>query len=138
MTLRPLALALALTLPALPAYADAVLTLDHGTVWQTKKGGQDTQAFVEIHNSGDAPDTLTGANCTIAASTELVDASGNPLQSLAIPPGQTVTLSAAGPHLLIKGARYQILRNGILPCAFTFDDSGDLIGYLNAVAAPRS
>ena len=125
-------------LPALPAYADAVLTLDHGAVWQTAKNGQDTQGFLQIHNTGNAPDTLTSADCTIAARTSLVDAGGNPLQSLAIPPGQTVTLSSSGPHLLIQDAHYPVAKNGILPCAFTFTQSGSLIGYLNAVPPPHS
>jgi copper(I)-binding protein len=139
MTLRPLAFALALFgLPVLPAQAAAIVTLDHGSVWQTAKDGQDTQGFIEIHNTGDAPDTLTGANCSIAASTVLVDGGGNPLASLDIAPGQTVILSGNGPHLLIKGARYRVQRNGILPCAFTFAQSGALIGYLNAVPAPGS
>ena len=115
-----------------------MLTLDHGTVWQTAKDGQDTQGFIQIHNTGDAPDTLTAVNCSIAASTMLVDASGNPLQSLDIAPGQTVTLSGNGPHLLLKDARYRVQRDGVLPCAFSFTESGALVGYLNAVAAPRS
>lgn len=141
MKLRPpgfaLALAILLAILALPAHAAAVLTLDHGTVWQTNQAGQNTQGFLQIHNSGDAPDVLTSANCTIAASTVLVDASGNVLQSLTIEPGQTLTLSGNGPHLLINNARYQVLKDGILPCAFSFSGSGSLIGYLNAVPQPQ-
>jgi copper(I)-binding protein len=142
MKLRPLVLApalvLALALPACPAVADSVLALDHGSVWLTHKNGQNTQGFVQIHNTGDAPDTLTAVKCTIADSTVLVDAKGNPLPSLDIAAGQTVTLSGAGPHLLINGARYKIEKDGILPCAFTFASSGDILGYLNAVPQPRS
>jgi len=150
MKLRPprlhvLVFAVAFILPGLlaltaarPAFADAILTLDHGSTWITLKDGEDTQGFVQIHNTGDAPDTLTKANCTIAASTTLVDASGNPLQSLVIPAGQSVTLSPKGPHLLIKAARYQVKKNSILPCAFTFSGSSDLVGYLNAVPPPKS
>jgi copper(I)-binding protein len=138
MKLRPLVLALAFALPAFPAFADATLTLDHGSVWLTRADGQDTQGFLQIHNTGDAPDTLTAAKCTIADSTLLVDAKGNPLPSLDIAPGQTVTLSSTGPHLLIKGARYKIQKDGILPCAFTFALSGDLVGYLNAVPPPHA
>ena len=147
MKFRPLVLAFAFLLPALPAAfilpalparADPILTLDHGAVWQTLKDGEDTQGFIQIHNTGDAADTLTAANCTIAASTSLVDAGGSPLQSLVIPPGQTVTLSSAGAHLLLTAARYMVAKNGILPCAFTFSQSGQLIGYLNSVNPPKS
>lgn len=137
MKLRPLALALAFILPAAPAVAGPIISLDHGGVWITLKPGLDTQGFLQIHNTGDAPDTLTGVNCTIAASTVLVDAKGAPLPSLEIPAGSTVTLSAAGPHVLINAARYPVEKNGILPCAVTFAISGDLIGYLNAIPAPK-
>jgi copper(I)-binding protein len=138
MKLSPLALALALLLPALAAHADAILTLDHGTVWQTGKPGQNTQGFLEIHNTGNMPDTLTATNCTIADSTVLVDASGNKLQSLVIAPGQTVTFSGTGPHLLINNAHYEVAKYAVVPCAFTFAGAGSLIGYLNAILAPRN
>jgi copper(I)-binding protein len=137
MKLLALALALAFSLPALPAWASPIISLDHGSVWQTTKPGQDTQGFLQIHNTGDEPDTLTGANCTIAAGTILVDAKGNPLTSLEIPAGQTVTLSGTGPHLLINGARYRVEKDGILPCSVSFALSGDLIGYLNAIKKPK-
>jgi periplasmic copper chaperone A len=138
MKLRPFLLAFAGLFAAAPAYADAVLSLDHGTVWQTSKDGLDSQGFIQIHNTGDAPDTLNAANCSIAATTQLVDGSGAPLPSLAIPPGQTVTLSSTGPHLVLTGVRYKIDRSGILPCAFSFSVSSDLVGYLNAVKRPHS
>lgn len=137
MKLLALALALAFSLPALPAWADPIISVDHGSVWMTVKPGQNTQGFLQIHNTGDAPDTLTGANCTIAASTALVDAKGNPLASLEIPAGQTVTLSGTGPHLLINAARYPVEKGGILPCSINFAQSGSLVGYLNAIPAPK-
>jgi copper(I)-binding protein len=120
------------------AHSSPVLTLDHGTVWETQKDGENTQGFLQIHNTGDAPDTLTSADCTIADATTLVDASGKPLASLTIPAGQSVTLSSKGPHLLLLPARYKVQHNGILPCAFTFAQTGDLLGYLDVVPAPQS
>ena len=141
MIFRPLALAVACLLPAaLPACASSIsiLTLDHGTVWLTKKPGMESEGFIQIYNSGGAPDTVTGVECTIADGTALVDASGAPLQSLDIAPGQTVTLSPKGPHIVLTGIRYRIKQDGVLPCAFTFTGSDELIGYLNAVARPRS
>lgn len=138
MKLRSLLLVCACLLPAMPAYADAVLSLDHGSVWQTKQDGMDTEGFIQIHNTGDEVDTLTAVKCTIADSTALVDAKGAPLASLDIPPGKTVTLSAGGPHIVLTQARYKIDKDGILPCAFTFTGANELVGYLNAVAKPRS
>lgn len=137
MKLRAFTLAIALILPALPAYADAVLTLDHGTAWLTQKPDEDSQGFLQIHNTGDVTDTLTSVDCTIADSTELVDASGAPLKTLDIAPGATVTLSAKGPHLLLKDARYAMAKDAILPCAFRFTQSGNVIGFLNVIKKPR-
>jgi copper(I)-binding protein len=136
MKFRVFAFALAVLIPVLPAVADSVITMDHGAAWQTKKNGEDSQGFIVIHNSGDVADSLISVDCTIADSTVLVDASGQKLQSLNIPPGQAVTLSSSGPHIMIKHARYSVTKNSILPCAFTFALSGELIGYLNAIPVP--
>ena len=137
LSLAPLGLVLFLACLPAAASADEDISLDKGAVWQTKDAGQDTQGFLQIHNTGNAPDLLTGWSCTIAASTALVGADGKALDSLLIPPGQTMTLSAAGPHLVLTNVRYKVEFGSILPCAFTFQQSGDLIGYLNAIPAPK-
>lgn len=138
-------LALAFTLVPCFAFAAGAsvpagpsITLNHGMVWRTKAPGVTTQGFLQIHNTGDTADTLTGANCTIAASTTLVDKNGKVLRGLEIPPGKTVTLSPDGPHLVIADVRYRVKKDGILPCAINFASSGTLVGYLNAISAPRS
>ncbi len=129
---------LALPLLASPAFAwaDSDISLDHGAVWQTKKTSEPTQGFIAIHNTGDAPDILTGWSCSIAATTSLVGADGKPLQNLIIPSGQTVTLSPKGPHLLLKNLSYSVTNGSILPCAFTFQEVGQIGGYLNSEPAP--
>lgn len=137
MKLSSLSLALLLACSPAAALADEIISLDNGSVWQTDKEGQDTQGFLQIHNTGNAPDLLTGWSCTIAGTTTLVGADGKALDSLLIPAGQTVTLSATGPHLQLTNARYKVDFGSILPCAFTFQQSGNLIGYLNAIPAPK-
>ena len=136
MKLRPLLLALPLLASPGFALAEIDVTLDHGSVWQTNKKGVQTEGFLRIHNTGSVADVLTAADCSIAGSTELVGADGKALDSLDIPAGQTVTLSLAGPHLLLKNLRYTVDYGSILPCAFTFQQAGDLLGYLNAKPAP--
>jgi copper(I)-binding protein len=137
MKLRPLLLALPLLASPAFALAEIDVTLDHGSVWQTKKINVRTEGFIQIHNKGSDADVLTRANCSIAGSTELVDAQGNVLRSLSIPAGQTVTLSADGPHLLMRHLTYTVDYGSILPCSFTFQAAGDLLGYLNAAPAPE-
>ncbi|MBB5374068.1 copper chaperone PCu(A)C [Acidocella aromatica] len=136
MKLRPLLLALPLLASPGLAFAEIDVTLDHGSVWQTKKVNVRTEGFIQIHNKGNAVDVLTGANCSIAGSTELVGADGKDLDSLTIQPGQTLTLSADGPHLLMRHLSYTVDYGSILPCSFTFQEAGDLLGYLNATPAP--
>lgn len=137
MKLRPLLLALPLlAVPGL-ALADIDVTLDHGSVWQTRKINVRTEGFIQIHNKGSDADVLTGVSCGIAGSSELVDATGKDLDSLTVPAGQTVTLSAGGPHLLLRHLRYTVDSGSILPCSFTFQEAGDLLGYLNATPAPE-
>lgn len=113
------------------------IKLNHGSVWRTTKTGQTTEGFLEIHNDGKNADTLTGFQCSIAATTSLVGGNGKPLNSLAIPAGKTITLSVDGPHLVLHGLHYTVDHGSILPCAFTFQEAGDIGGYLNAVPAPR-
>jgi len=121
-----------------PAWATVDVKLDHGTVWQTKKIGNTTQGFMEIHNTGDHADVLTAWSCPIADTTTLVDASGKPLHELDIPAGQTVTLAANGPHLLLQTTHYTVDIGSVVPCALTFQGAGDIGGYLNSVPAPGS
>jgi copper(I)-binding protein len=118
------------------ALGEIDVTLDSGTVWQTKKIGYTTQGFLQIHNTGSTADVLTGFNCTIADATLLVGADGKSLQSLTIPPGQVVTLAAKGPHLLLQNLHYTVDVGSVVPCSFTFQNAGDIGGYLNSVAAP--
>ena len=136
MKLRPFLLALPLLASPGLALAEIDLTLDHGSVWQTRKVGVRTEGFLQIHNTGSVADVLTAANCSVAGSTALVGADGEELDSLDIPAGQTVTLSLTGPHLLLKHLRYTVDYGSILPCAFTFQQAGDMLGYLNATPAP--
>lgn len=120
------------------AQPTADVTLDHGAVWQTLKTGETTDGFVEIHNNGAAPDVLTGWDCTIANATALVDAQGKPLPSLPIPAGGTVTLAQNGPHLLLQNTHYTVNYGSVVPCAFTFENAGDIGGFLNAIPAPKA
>ena len=129
------ALALAVALPQ-AACAGVNITLDHGAVWQTQKTGAATQGFLEIHNTGSSADMLRAWSCPLAQTTLLVGAGGKPLASLAIPAGQTVALGPHGPHLLLQNTRYTVQFGSLVPCALTFQNAGEIGGYLNAIKAP--
>lgn len=121
-----------------PALAAMDVSADHGSVWQTKKIGDTTQGFLQIHNTGAADDVLTAWSCPVADTTELVGADGKPLQSLTIPAGQTVTLSGTGVHLLLESTHDTVDFGSVVPCSFTLQNTGDIAVYLNAVPAPAA
>ncbi|WP_284257172.1 copper chaperone PCu(A)C [Acidocella aquatica] len=127
--------ALFLSMPA-AALAGQDMVADHGAVWQTKKIGAATQGFIQIHNTGISGDVLTGWSCPVADTTTLVDAGGKPLQSLDIPAGQRVTLAPDGPHLVLQGTHFAIAMGSVLPCAFSFQNAGNIAVYLSSIPAP--
>jgi copper(I)-binding protein len=118
------------------ALAGIDLTVNQGTVWQTLKTGETTQGFLQIHNTGDSADVLTGWACSIANATSLVGQDGKALPELTIQPGQTVTFAVSGPHLILQQTRDAVVFGSVVPCDFTFKNAGEVAVYLNAVAAP--
>src|ERR1700742_578795 len=97
------------------AQAGVGLTVNHGAVWQTQKAGETTQGFLQIRNTGDAADVLTGWTCSIAHATALVGQDGKALEELEIPPGQTVTFAASGPHLILQQTRDAVVFGSVVP-----------------------
>jgi copper(I)-binding protein len=123
---------------AVPALAAMNVSADHGSVWQTKKIGETTQGFLQIHNTSGADDVLTAWSCPVADTTELLGADDKPLQNLTIPAGQTVTLSQAGVHLLLQNLHYTVDFGSVVPCSFTLQNAGEIAIYLNSVPAPAA
>ncbi len=119
------------------ALASMDISLDHGAVWQTKKAGNSTEGFLQIHNDASQADVLTGWSCPLG-DTELVGANGQALQNLRIPARQTVVLSATGLHLLLEHTKDSVDFGSVVPCSFTFQNAGEIGGYLNAVSSPKS
>jgi copper(I)-binding protein len=116
--------------PAVPIVAH------HGKVYQTNKAGVDTQGFVEIDNAGSSADTLTNAKCPLANTTSIVGADGNAINSLVIAPGQNLTLTANGPHLLLQSTHFTVDHGGAVPCSLTFQNAGEISVYLYSIPAP--
>jgi copper(I)-binding protein len=108
----------------------------HGKVYETRKAGLATQAFVEIDNGTITPDVLTGIACPIADSSRIIDQNGAPIPQLAVAAGQHLTLSAAGPHLLLQSTHFSIDQGGAIPCTLSFRNAGQILVYLYATPAP--
>jgi copper(I)-binding protein len=129
-------LALALALIASPAAASMDVSVNHGAVWQAADLTLTTAGLLQIHNTGAADDRLTKVDCPIAEQTTLVGAQGQALLPLTIPAGQTVTFTLEGPHLVLRGLHFIVVKGSIVPCAFTFARAGEIGVFLNEVLAP--
>jgi len=123
---------------ALAASADApaAIIAHHGRVYETRKAGLETPAFVEIDNTTNAADMLTGIACPIADSSRIVAQNGAPIPLLTVAAGQHLMLSAAGPHLLLQSTHFSIDQGGAIPCTLSFRNAGQILVYLYATPAP--
>ncbi len=129
-------IALAHSLIASPAAASVDVTVNHGAVWKADDVSLSTAGLLQIHNTGNADETLTAVSCPIADETRLVGADGHALLPLAIPAGQTVTFTLVGPHQILTGLHFVIEQGSVVPCSFTFSGAGNIGIFLNEVDAP--
>jgi copper(I)-binding protein len=137
--LRALAAAALLTaVGCIAAWADApgAIIAHHGRVYETRKAGVATPAFLEIDNTTNTADVLTGIVCPIADRSSIVDPNGRPIPQLTAAAGQHVTLSATGPHLLLQSTHFRIDQGGAIPCTLSFRNAGQILVYLYATPAP--
>lgn len=113
------------------------IRIDHGAVWKTSGKQTSTEGFVQIHNDGTTDDTLISVSCPNAKSTELRAANGALLKTLLIPAGHTVTLAPGSMILQLDQLHYPVERGSIMPCAFEFEQAGQIGGFLNEVKRPK-
>jgi copper(I)-binding protein len=122
---------------AAPAWAGtAGIIAQHGKIYETKKAGMETEGFIEIDNGAAAPDTLTSVDCPIADSTSMIGPGGQVIDSLTVAPGQSLTLAADGPHLLLQSTHFSVDAGGAIPCSLTFANAGEISVYLYPVPGP--
>jgi len=126
-----------ISVPTPPGLPSTDVTAHHGTIYQTAKAGDPTEGFIDIANIG-AADTLTAANCPLADTTSLVDASGNSVASVVIPAHGAVALGPATAHIALRATHFSVVYGAIVPCSLTFANAGTLSVFLYAVAAPKS
>jgi copper(I)-binding protein len=131
-------LAASVTTIQVPAALPSDVTVNHGIIWQTQKRGDNTKGFFLIHNTGGTSDILTAWSCTIAGQTVLAGGDGKQLENLTIPPKQTITLEARGPHLELQNNRFPIIEGSVIPCSVTFQNDGEMQLLLYSAPMPKS
>jgi copper(I)-binding protein len=109
-----------------------------GVIYMNKAAGDPTMGFFSIVNTGSETDTLTSVSCLVADTTALVDTNGKALARLAVPAGQTVSMSAKGPHLVLQATHFVIGKISTVPCTASFANAGAIQVFLYAASPPSS
>lgn len=112
---RLLGLALVLVVPA-PAFAHGFsagsVRIDHPYAVPSESADDGRAYFRELHNRGRQPDRLLGATTSRAQRVDLVNAQGDVVQALELPPGERLRLThRQAAHLRLVGLS-EPLRDG--------------------------
>ena len=133
--LHPIAVALALSLVAAPAFAEEIkagdLTIEKPWARATPKGAEVGAAYVEIRNAGGLADRLTGGSADFA-NVEIHEMSmqGNVMQmrelkdGLAIPAHGDVKLTPGGYHIMLTGLKHPLVKGETAKLTLTFEHAG--------------
>ena len=114
---------------AVPAGPAGPVELSQPWATPTAAGG-DASIMFSLHNYGGVPDNLIGAACATAESAELVGpaqpgASPAHMGQLGLAPGQSVTLTPDGMHLVLHHLSAATQVGQTLHCTATFSGSGE-------------
>ncbi len=123
-----LVLALSASANAQPSQGSVVIS----GAWAraTPPGSSSAAVYLTIMDRGEA-DTLTSASTPVAAKAQLHEGTVmggmmrmQPLDSLAIDKGRSVTLAPAGSHLMLSGLQQPLKAGDIFPLTLTFSQAG--------------
>jgi copper(I)-binding protein len=123
------------SVPTPPGVPSTDITAHHGVIYQTRSAGKPTKGFIDIVNVGGADD-LTGVKCPLADMTNMVGADGTTVSSIAVPAGQTLSLNANEPHLVLQNTHFSVDYGAVVPCSLTFANAGTISVFLYAAQAP--
>lgn len=134
--IRPsLFLATALGIPALaaaPAFAGS--TIEIVNAWSRPTiPARPGAAYLEIRNTGDAPDRLLGARAGLASKVELHESAMqggmmtmHPVAGLDIPAGGSAVIEPGGFHLMLFGIDPPLKEGDTVELTLTFESAGDV------------
>jgi periplasmic copper chaperone A len=115
---------------ALPDASERTLTIQD--VWaRSESPGQNSAAYLQISNSGDDADSLTGAESGVAESTEIheVISHDNVMQmqevdQVEIPAGETINLEPGGHHVMLFGLTDDLEVGDEIELTLVFEQAG--------------
>ncbi|MDN3567784.1 copper chaperone PCu(A)C [Paeniroseomonas aquatica] len=111
--------------------------------WSRAAGANGTGAgFLTIRNGGTAPDRLLSASSPAARKVELHTHVRDgevmrmrPVEGIALPPGETVTLRPGGLHVMLIGLTAALVQGGEVPLTLRFERAGEAQVMLHVMAA---
>lgn len=96
---------------------------DQDRVWPE---GSDVALHGRLLNEAGSSDAIIAASSPVADRVDLVDASGQVVQELALPPGEPVDLRTGGPTVLLRGIDQPLSEGAPVQLLLTTRRSGEL------------
>ena len=110
------------------------LVLGHAWARATPGGAEVGGGYLTIENKGTAPDKLLGGSSPAAAEIEVHEmAMKNGVMTmrpvsggLSIPPGQTITFTPGGYHIMMMGLKAPLKKGDKVPVTLAFEKAGEI------------
>lgn len=111
--------------------------------WSRAAGANGTGAgFLTIRNAGTQPDRLLAAASPVARKVELHSHIRDgevmrmrPVEGIAVPPGETVTLQPGGQHVMLIGLTEALNQGSEVPLTLRFERAGEVQVMLHVLGA---
>ena len=139
------AIVLALPLPAVAHdYSVGALTIAHPMAPETPPMARSAAGYLSITNDGTEADTLVAIESDLSPASvhrsEIVDgiATMSPVDRLAIPAGETVTLEPGGLHVMFMGLQEPLAAEDRIPATLVFERAGPVDVVFNIEARGTS
>jgi periplasmic copper chaperone A len=105
------------------------------------EGTKDAPGYFTVTNTGSTPDRLISGSFADAGHIEIVNGAGKATKSipggLEIAPGETVTLSAAGPHLMFVDLIGPLEQGHIAQSILRFEKAGSDVVEFTIEGSPK-
>jgi periplasmic copper chaperone A len=139
MTTLPILLTIALLLagcsfgPWSPGTRAAQIDVD-GAWARAESSGQNSAAYMVIHNTGEQADRLIGASAEIADAVEVHESTGGhghmmkmrEIEHIEIAAGETAALEPGGLHVMFLGLRQDLAPGDEFTLSLTFEQAGTI------------
>lgn len=112
-------------------YAVGPLTIVHPWAPATPEGAKAAPGYFRVTNAGREPDRLISGSFVDAGRVEIVSGGGKATRAIAgglvIAPGETITLSPTGPHLMFTGLIGPLEQGNSAQSILRFEKAGPVV-----------